>query len=294
MQILEDKTHHPLVTGSPSGWASAWGHDRYGIWQAFNYKGVEQRLRWIPAGQFLMGSPENEVGRDPDERPHPITLTRGFWLFATPVTQALWQAVMGHNPSKYRSPARPVERVSWDDCGKFLEKLNRELPDLELRLPTEAQWEYACRAGTTTATYAGDLNIKGERDASILDSIAWYGGNSGVDYELENGWDSSDWPEKQVRHTKAGNHPVSLKKPNPWGLYDMLGNIYEWCDDWYGGYTEATAIDPVGLEMGDLRVIRGGSWRSVAGYVRAAYRCRGEPDGRNDSLGFRCARDQEK
>ena len=114
--------------------------------------------------------------------------------------------------------------------------------DLALSLPSEAQWEYACRAGTTTATYAGPLKIEGENNAPILDAIAWYGGNSGIDFELSNGYDASEWPEKQFEFDKAGTHPVARKKANPWGLYDMLGNVWEWCEDvWVDDYTRSLA-----------------------------------------------------
>ncbi len=294
MQIFQEKISHPLVSGCPPNWASAWGQDQHGIWIAFTYKDVEQRMRWIPPGQFMMGSPENESGRYDDETKHRVTLTRGYWLFDTPVTQALWQAVMGDNPSYFKSPARPVEGVSWDDCGKFIKAINAAIAGLDLRLPTEAQWEYACRAGTTAATYAGDLDIEGERNAPVLHEVAWYGGNSGVDFELEDGWDSSSWTEKQYDHEKAGTHPVARKKPNPWGLYDMLGNVWEWCDDrWASDLGEQAQVDPAGPSEGPDRVFRGGSWLSSARGVRAAFRFYGVPGLRGSHIGFRCARVQE-
>ena len=280
------------LLGKPP-WARQIGRDRRGLWLDFRYKDAEQRLRWIPPGQFVMGSPENEAGRYDDETQHRVTLTKGFWLFDAPVTQALWEAVMGKNPSRFKSPDRPVETVSWDDCQKFIARLNGEMPGLQLRLPTEAQWEYACRAGTTAATYSGDLKIKGANNAPVLDEIAWYGGNSGVDFELKNGYDSSGWAEKQYEHRQAGSHPVALKAPNAWGLYDMLGNVWEWCEDWYADYSGADEIDPRGPAVGAGRVIRGGSWFDFARGVRAACRGHGGPGIRDDGLGFRCARVQE-
>ena len=274
-------------------WASAIGRDRFGVWTAFQVGEVAVRLRWIPPGRFWMGSPEGEDGRRSAEGPqHRVTLTRGYWLAETPCTQALWQVVMGDNPSEFKSPDRPVENVSWDDSQRFLERLGEQVPGLEPRLPSEAEWEYACRAGTTTSSYAGEVKILGENNAPVLDAIAWYGGNSGVD--LENGWDSSGWSEKQYDHDRAGTHPVARKQPNPWGLYDMLGNVWEWCADrWADDYTHAGSIDPPGPATGQPRVVRGGTWISVARVVRAAYRNWGVPGGGNDDRGFRLARGQD-
>ncbi|MDM8548385.1 formylglycine-generating enzyme family protein [Candidatus Venteria ishoeyi] len=284
---------HPLSNGIPPAWADAWGQDEYGGWVAFEFDGISQLLRWIPPGEFLMGSPESEQGRYDWEIQHQVTLTQGFWLFDTPVTQALWQAVMGENPSRFQSPQRPVENVSWNDAQEFIKKLNDGLPGLELCLPSEAQWEHACRAGIKTATYAGDLKILGEGNAPLLDKIAWYGGNSGVDFELENGYDSSDWKEKQYEHKQAGTHPVALKQPNSLGLYDMLGNVWEWCEDyWSDSYLAEAQTDPKGPADGDSRVIRGGSWFGGARGVRAACRNAGSPDYRDAYRGFRCARVQ--
>jgi formylglycine-generating enzyme required for sulfatase activity len=291
---LIDTAWHPLATGCPPRWASGWGQDRYGVFVEFTLQEVTQRLRWIPPGQFSMGSPEEEPGRFDAEGPrHPVTLTEGFWLFDTPCTQALWEAVMEKNPSRFQGPTRPVERVSWQDVQDFLARLNARIPGLDLALPSEAQWEYACRAGTETAIYTGELAIMGERNAPALDPIAWYGGNSGVDFNLDHGHDSSIWVEKQYSHTQAGTRPVKLKRANPWGLYDILGNVLEWCQDyWYDNYrgapTDGSAWeDP---DAGADRVLRGGSWYYGARVVRAAYRYALHPDSRGDDFGFRCAR----
>jgi formylglycine-generating enzyme required for sulfatase activity len=243
-----------------------------------------------------MGSPEDEAGRWEDEGPqHEVTLESGFWLFDTPCTQALWEAVMGGNPSRFVSPTRPVEQVSFKDAQRFLERVNERVPKLDLVLPSEAQWEYACRAGMETATYAGAMSIVGEHNAPVLDAIAWYGGNSGVGFELENGEDSSDWPEKQYDHAKAGTRPVGLKAANPWGLHDMLGNIYEWCaDTWHDSYEGAPTDGSARIDTGGAanRVIRGGSWHADARDLRAAYRYHDDPSLRGDGIGFRCARVQ--
>ena len=160
---------HPLQDGLAPVWAVAWGEDRHGLFAAFAVgppdRAVEQRMRWIPPGTFRMGSPKTERGRWRDEGPqHDVTLSRGYWLGETPVTQALWVAVMGENPSRFRGEQpedlqRPVERVSWDDCQGFLDRLNAQVPGLAARLPTEAEWERACRAGTTAATWVGELVV---------------------------------------------------------------------------------------------------------------------------------------
>jgi len=282
-------------------WASAIGRDRFGLWSEIAIdpgrdEPVIQRLRWIPPGRFWMGSPESEPGRYDDEGPrHQVILTQGYWLFDTPCTQALWEAVMGANPSQFQSPTRPVEQVSWDQVQDFLKQINARLSGLDLVLPSEAQWEYACRAGTETAIYTGELAILGQCNAPALDPIAWYSGNSGVDFDLPNGYDSSGWPEKQYPHTRAGTRPVKLKQASPWGLYDMLGNVWEWTQDhWHDDYRDAPTDGSVweSSDSGASRVIRGGSWRRNARYVRAAYRLHFDPDLRFDLLGFRCARVQ--
>jgi len=224
-------------------------------------------------------------------------LEQGFWLFDTPCTQALWEAVMGDNPSRFKTPDRPVEDFSWDGAQGFITAINRKIPGLGLSLPSEAQWEYACRAGTDTAIYSGDLEILGKHNAPALDPIAWYGGNSGKDFELDNGDGCSNWKERQYpQYKRAGSHPVALKQANAWGLYDMLGNVWEWVEDgWHADYQDApgdgrawTTGDPG--DRGAERVVRGGGWLDGARGVRAAYRDRGQPDVRDDDLGFRCAR----
>ena len=289
-------------------WAKTIGRDHFGLWTEFELESelgkVKQRLRWIPPGRFMMGSPESEHGglaTDDDEREwftiegpqHLVTISQGYWLFDTPVTQALWQAVMEDNPSEFKSPKRPVENVSWHEANDFINKLNDKMPGLLLSLPTEAQWEYACRANTQTATYYGELEIIGERNAPVLDDIAWYGGNSGVDFDLEEGRDSSDWPEKQYDHKKAGTREVALKTPNGWGLYDMLGNVWEWCMDGQRTYEDTAELDPMGdLKEGVSRVVRGGAWDFGARFLRAAFRNAFDPFARYDSLGLRCARVQ--
>jgi formylglycine-generating enzyme required for sulfatase activity len=290
------------ASGAAPGWAEDWGEDDHGPWAAFGVVApdgtqVMQRLRWIPPGQFLMGSPEHEEGRYDDEGSrHKVTFARGFWMFDTPCTQALWEAVMENNPSRFKTPNRPVETVSFDDVQDFLARLNARVHGLDLSLPSEARWEYACRAGTETATYAGDMRIIEESNAPVLDSIAWYGGNSGAGFDLDDGEDSSGWLEKQYPHERAGTRPVALKTPNLWGLYDMLGNVWEWCADaWHTNYEGAPADGSAwadGRKGVARRVFRGGSWFYDARSVRAASRNSGGPADRVDNLGFRCVRVQ--
>jgi|UPI00036298FE formylglycine-generating enzyme required for sulfatase activity len=281
---------HPLENGQPPVWAQGWGQDEYGVFAEICVQQVVQRMRWIPPGIFMMGSPDSEAGRYDDEGPqHAVTLTTGYWLFDTPVTQALWQVVMGENPSRFVSPQRPVEEVNWHDAQAFITTLNGLIPQLRLTLPTEAQWEHACRATSETATYHGEMAIKGECDAPVLDEIAWYSGNSGVDFDLPRGYGSSDWREKQYPHNRAGTRCVALKRPNDWGLYDMLGNVSEWCHDGQRSYDKSAVVNPVGSEeSGAARVLRGGSWSYSARNVRAADRNAYDPGYRSDYFGFRC------
>jgi formylglycine-generating enzyme required for sulfatase activity len=294
--VIIDSGRRPLINGVPPIWATAWGKDEFGVYASFSINEVSQRLRWIPPGRFWMGSPGGEAGRYYYERPrHEVTIASGFWMMDTPVRQCLWQAVMDDNPSCFKSPDRPVESVDLEMIQQFLSRLNGEVAGLELALPSEAQWEYACRAGGETATYAGDLEILGVRNAPVLDRIAWYGGNSGVGFELDNGVDSSSWPEKQYPDTPSGTHPVGKKLPNALGLHDMLGNVWEWCaDHWHADYDGAPTNASAWIEDDAAadRVVRGGSWGNHARDVRAAYRFHGDPADRHYYLGFRCVRVQ--
>lgn len=251
-------------------------------------------LLWIDRGTFTRGSPPTEVGRNPDEDARRVFLTHGLWLARTEITQRQWRQVMGTAPSYFAGagPDAPVEQVSWFDAMDFVLRLNESAASngfsgVVFRLPTETEWEFACRADTETATYAGPLDIRGANHAPVLDAIAWYGGNSGVDYE--GGWDSSQWKEKQHPHTRAGTHPVGRKEPNVWGFHDMLGNVWEWCHDGYGGYTNQPPMDPVGPEDALQRVARGGSWGNAAHGCRAALRNALPPDTRHNRVGFRVA-----
>ena len=222
-----------------------------------NSLGME--FMWIPAGRFLMGSPEDEEGRDADELQHEVRISEGFWMKKYEVTQGEWESVMGANPSFFKDcgPRCPVEKVSWFDTEEFTQRLNgRESgKGYRYRLPTEAEWEYAARAGTTGARY------------DVLGEIAWYDENSG-----------------------DRTHPVGQKQANAWDLHDMLGNVWEWTGDWYGWYLSGSVTDPQGPSTGLIRVVRGGSWYYYAGAVRSAARYNSSPGARFSSIGFRLVR----
>ena len=301
MQICTDKAVLTLAPMTRPDWASAFGRDRFGLYADLLIEGVIQKLRWIPPGRFMMGAPDNEPGRSEPEGPqHEVTIGTGFWLFDTPVTQALWDVLMEKkNPSRFVHPERPVEQVDWFQAGEFTERLSERVPALMFDLPSEAEWEYACRAGTSAATYAGPMEILGANNAPVLDEIAWYGGNSGRDFDLDNGYDTSDWKDKQYPDDKqAGTRIVKQKKPNTFGLYDMLGNVWEWCqDEWHDSYEGAPddgsawsgQFSRQDRERRAGRVFRGGSWRDSAQVVRSACRTGYEPSDRGSNLGFRCA-----
>ncbi|VVS94129.1 bifunctional serine/threonine-protein kinase/formylglycine-generating enzyme family protein [Desulfoluna spongiiphila] len=214
---------------------------------------------YIKPGTFLMGSPLGESGRSNDETQHRVTLSTGYYLQATEVTQGQWKAVMGSNPSRFKNCGDecPVEKVSWEDAQEFIRKLNAREGGNRYRLPTEAEWEYGCRGGSD-APYANGMRLL---------SPGWYDDNSG-----------------------SKTHPVAQKDPNAWGLYDMPGNVYEWCQDWYGSYPTGHVTDPVGPSSGSNRVIRGGSWGDYARNCRSANRRSCSPSYRSHGLGFRVAR----
>ncbi|MCK5805976.1 MAG: formylglycine-generating enzyme family protein, partial [Lentisphaeria bacterium] len=256
----------------------------------------------IEAGSFEMGSPEDEAGRWSSEVQHTVTLSGGFEILPTEVTQGRFESLMGYNPSSYTACGTdcPVERVNWHEAAAYCNALSATVgseacytctstgvdvicePNAVYatpydcpgyRLPTEAEWEYAARAGTITATYNGDLDdahLVCEQPNDVLDPIAWFCGNSG-----------------------STTHAVGTRAPNDWDLYDMLGNVWEWCHDWHGSYPAESATDPWGVTTGYSRVTRGGSWNFGARFARAASRSGGGPDDRGSNLGFRLVRSIE-
>jgi formylglycine-generating enzyme required for sulfatase activity len=213
----------------------------------------------IPAGEFMMGSPAADKDAHTDERPqHRVRITKPFYLGKYPVTQEQWEAVTGSRRGAVKGPKNPVDSVTWDDCQQFLDQLGKQV-GRNFQLPTEAQWEYACRAGSTTNYHFGDKEAE-------LDAYAWYRKNSGMT-----------------------SHPVGEKKPNAWGLYDMHGNVWEWCADRYDDqyYAQSPTDDPMGPEQGSCRAIRGGGWDTPAGRLRSARRSAVPPTRWDYLLGLR-------
>ncbi len=239
------------------------------VLESFNQIAQQQNMVWIPPGTFTMGSPATEAGRGSDEGPQTqVTLTRGFFMGRYEVTQGEYEAVQGSNPSRWKGTNLPVDQATWNDAVAYCQALTQRersagrLPaGWEYRLPTEAQWEYACRAGTTTRFSFGDI------DAG-LEQYGWYTVNSG-----------------------SRTHPVGGKQPNPWGLYDMHGNVWEWCLDWSESYPGGSVSDPTGPSTGSSRVFRGGGWRHVASNCRSAERNYTIPSyyDPHGNLGFRVA-----
>lgn len=226
--------------------------------KTFYANGVSFEMVEVRGGTFRMGATSEQGSEISDEKPvHSVTLS-GYYIGKTEVTQALWQAVMGSNPSYFEGDGLPVEQVSWDDCQKFIRKLN-SLTGQNFRLPTEAEWEFACRGGNNSRGYKYS-------GSNYIDNVAWYDGNSG-----------------------DKTHPVATKSPNELGIYDMSGNVWEWCADWYGDYSSGRQTNPKGPYDGSRRVDRGGSWLINARYCRSSFRFNFIPAYRIDYLGLRLA-----
>lgn len=247
---------------------SGLGADEYGLYGDARFSGVSQRFRWIEPGEFWMGSPGGEAERFSDEGPrHMVRLTEGFWLADTTCSQSVWASVMGGNPSHFTDdPHNPVEQVSWDDVQGFLREVEKRLPGVKADLPTEAEWEYACRAGSETAFSWGAGITPDQANYDATESYA-------------NG------PRGEYR---AKTVPVKSYAPNAWGLYQMHGNVFEWCADGRRDYASAPQVDPRG-PAGVYRVLRGGSWGSYGRNCRAANRGWDGPGDRFNDVGFRLA-----
>jgi len=231
---------------------------------------------WVEGGAFDMGSPHDEADRMDDELQHKVSVN-GYFMAKYPVTQALWEKVMGSNPSSYSENGSdsPVEMVSWNDCHVFIEKINKQLGS-NYRLPTEAEWEFAARGGIKSKGY----NYSG---SDKIDEAAWYAGNRFIEIEKNALFGLS----KKMEIQYLGTHPVGKKKPNELGIYDMSGNVWEWCADWYGYYPTSAQTNPQGPSTGSGRVFRGGSWYSRAQFCRSAHRNYDAPHYRSFHLGFR-------
>jgi eukaryotic-like serine/threonine-protein kinase len=231
---------------------------------------VTMKLLLIPPGTFQMGSPQVESALQQNEAPqHEVTITKAFYIGMFPVTQQQYEPIAGKNPSEFKAPANPVDSASWEDAADFCKKLSQKAGKT-VRLATEAEWEYACRAGTATRFYYGDDDAA----CSKLGDFAWWGGNAG-----------------------GKTHPVGQKKPNAWGLYDMHGNVWQWVADWYDDnyYASSPKADPNGPDSGTLRVVRGGGWIANKPIIcRSADRNRQKPDFRHHGFGFRVVVEVEK
>ena len=271
-QFQAEPVNRPEAVVPPARNASAAPEYQAGEeWEFDLVEGCKIRMCWIPPGEFLMGSPAGELGRYDDEVQHRVRITKGFWLGKYQATQGQWQAVMGKNPSNFEGGNLPVEKVSWDAIagpGGFIGRVNQEAAGGgRFSLPTEAQWEYAARAGTSTALNSGRTLTSTSGECRHLDQVAWYRTNS-----------------------ESRTHPVGQKKPNAWGLHDMHGNVWEWCEDRYGPYPSGVGIDPQRSGSGTRRVLRGGGWGGNAGGCRVAYRFNFLPGSAYDHFGFRIAR----
>ena len=229
--------------------------------------GVKMEMIYVAPGSFTMGSPETEDGRFDNETQHRVTLTKGYWLGKYEVTQRQWERVMGTSPSRFKGENKPVENVSWEDCQEFCRKVNDAAIQQfggGARLPTEAEWEYACRAGTTTA-------------------YSWGNALNGDKANCDGNYPCGTTVKGRYRQETAD---VGSYSPNAWGFYDVHGNVWEWCNDWYGRYG-GDVTDPIGPERGVHRVLRGGGWNILARFCRSANRDRGSPGSRRGNYGFR-------
>ena len=247
----------------------------------FTVNGVSFEMVRVEGGTFRMGatSEQKDEAWDGEKPVHSVTLS-SYYIGKTEVTQALWQAVMGSNPSGFKGADLPVECVSWDDCQEFIQKLN-SLTGRNFRLPTEAEWEFACRGGNNSRGYKYSGRNK-------LGSVAWYNGNSGGKTHSVGTflWGGFSAP---TGDSGSKTHPVGTKTPNELGIYDMSGSVWEWCNDWYGSYTANSQANPTGPQSGSGRVRRGGSWFNDARSCRSSNRNGNYPPDRCNFLGLRLA-----
>jgi len=277
-QQVEDSLRETIIT-VPAAIAEQGVHYQPGLVEAERVVAVsletdtlasfESSFVLIAPGTFLMGSPEYETGRGIDEIMHEVTLTKGFYMQKTLVTQGQWKAVMGNNPASFQGEGDncPVESISWNECQEFIRKLNAGKGGI-YRLPTEAEWEYACRSASLTPFCNGEISELYCTHDPLLSEVGWYCGNSG-----------------------RKSRPVAQKSPNAWGLYDLHGNVCEWCQDWYDEYSSDSQTDPHGPKSGSAKVIRGGSWFGNAKNCRSASRFHWPPNSRSEFIGFRLVKE---
>lgn len=258
----------------PPDWADAWGDDRFGLWSEFSVNEIRQRMRWVVPGEFWMGSPDSSDPNLPLEQErqanegsrHLVRISRGFWLADTACTQALWMAIMGYNPSRFDYDRQcPVESISFDDVQLFLRRLAAASVRGVCDLPTEAEWEYACRAGTKTPFSFG---------AQIVPELVNYNG-------------AHPYADGLVGLNRQRTVPVKTLPANCWGLYQMHGNVWEWCRDGLRKYTRGEVQNPEGPLRGGKRAARGGSWLGRARSTRSAARIDFIRGSRRDCIGFR-------
>ena len=251
---------------------------------------LKMKFVLIEPGDFMMGATPDESAREVDHLKHQVTLTRSFYMQTTEVTQGQWKEIMDDNPSYFSSCGSdcPVETVSWNDIQEFIRRINKKEGSDKYRLPTEAEWEYAARAGSTDPFYGDPLVIMEANRAPALSDIAWYSGNA---CSSGGSWETNIYATENIEGffstRTCGTHKVGKKSPNAWGLYDMLGNTWEWVQDFLGNYPSGLVNDPTGPSIGNEKVIRGGSWNSSAGYCMLYTRGYKEPYTRSNSIGFR-------
>jgi len=252
--VTEEKSAYP----EPPSYSSLCGEDQHGAWCDISIQNVVQRFRQVSAGEFLMGTAKNELGNTQlTETQHKVVLTKGFWIADTTVSQLLWHTVMGDNPSRFKGDNLPVDGVSWHDASRFLESLRDTFSDPLINLPTEAQWEYACRADTLTPFSFGECITS---DHANIDGSLTYNGS-------------------QASQDRQTTIDAKLLPSNNWGIYGMHGNVWEWCYDWYvDDYSKLPSVDPVGTTASFARSLRGGSWFYSAQHCRSATRGHDAPE----------------
>jgi sulfatase modifying factor 1 len=279
--VTTDTAQYRFLREPKPVWATAIDRDKFGLFVVIQLANTWQKMRWIPPGRFVMGSPRKEPFRTHDEVQHLVTLTEGFWLAETACPRAVWEAVVGDAAGWYLDRWNPdlrinspVRSLTWYDCQLFLEKAESRCPGLRLRLPTEAEWEYACRAGTTTAFSFGD-DVTAEQ-------VRYFRSHSSPRAVSDS--------QYSISHNCIFPLPVKSLPPNPWGLYEMHGNVWEWCADWFGPYPEDKVRDPKGPTFGTMRILRGGSHDDRREMARSARRGWYYPGQQLGNFAFRFAR----